>query len=101
MGQKKVSHTWEVKTKQDGTFQEATLDGKKMKFHFVEGEDQNSEIDLEKMQEDFDNHPGPGVVKVPDPPKGPPYLYCLPLRDRNGRIIMYTCGGNGPYLCGQ
>lgn len=107
MAEKEVSHKWKVKTKGNNGFAEATLDNVVMDSHFVGGAGPNTAIDLEKMQEDFDNHPGIGVVKVnmPDPkpkgPKGPPYLYCLPLRDGNGRIIMYTCGGIGPYQCSQ
>lgn len=84
---------WKVKTK-NGKFKEAKLDDEKMKEKCIE----DVEVDTSKMQGDANAHPDiPGVVI--EGKKGPPYLYCLPLRNSAGKIIWWTCGGNGPYTC--
>jgi hypothetical protein len=84
---------WKVKTK-NGKFKEAKLDDNKMKAKCLE----DVEVDTSKMQTDANNHPNIPGVEIADK-KGPPYLYCLPLRNSANQIIWWTCGGNGPYIC--
>lgn len=84
---------WKVKTKK-GKFMEAKLDDVKMKQKCIE----DVEVDTSKMQKDAKDFPDiPGVEKAAK--KGPPYLYCLPLRNSAGKIVWWTCGGNGSYTC--
>jgi hypothetical protein len=62
------------------------------------GKKKRIKCDKKKMQCDFDNHPGFGVREGGSSISKK--LWCLPQRDAQGRIIGYTCYGDGPYSCG-
>ena len=86
---------WKVFTKKDGTFHKALLNDERMieKENKKDGE----KIDLNSVEDDFDAFPNieGGNVK-----EGNTYAYSLPIRNRQGVIIKWVCGGTGPYACG-